>query len=263
MNTIFAVSRKVLKVFMSCCRSSSVNVTQPIPVVTNQLLLICDESPGNKEMPSINDSCEDALVVAPENKSMSQSMSVSVESNSDRWVYTLCPETATPLERRFVTRKELKSMKEDIIYEIWKIAEFQESIGKQIQEAEIRNEIRKVEMSLIAEFQESLSQLVQLSIGKQIQEAFSQQADEIASLRSQVSLLQTSSSIPSQTTIPDVELDGLDDSIKITSSIPEVGVDACDETNSLSSGTSITVDYMQDVTVLRDNKKVAKVNLYS
>ena len=254
MNTIFAVSRKVLKVFMSCCRSSSVNVTQPIPVVTNQRLLICDESPGNKEIPSTSDSCEDALVVAPENKSMSQSMSVSVESNSDRSVYTLCPETATPLERSFVTRKELKSMKEDIIDEIRKFAEFQESIGKQIQE---------VEVSLIAKFQESLSQQVQISIGKQIQEAFSQQADEIASLRSQVSLLQTSSSIPSQTTIPDFELDGLDYSIKITSSTPDVGVDACGETNSLPSGTSITVDDMQDVTVLRNKKKVAKVNLYS
>ena len=227
MNTIFAVSRKVLKVFMSCCRSSSVNVTQPIPVVTNQLLLIYDESPGNKEMPSINDSCEDALVVAPENKSMSQSMSVSVESNSDRSVYTLCPETATPLERSSVTRTELKSMKEDIIDEIRKIGELQQSLRKQIQEG------------------------------------ISQQADEIASLRSQVSLLQTSSSIPSQTTFSDVELDGLDYSIKITSSIPDVGVDACGETNSLPSGTSITVDDMQDVTVLRNKKKVAKVNLYS
>ena len=176
-----------------------------------------------------------ALVVAPENKSMSQSMSVSVDSHSDRSVYTLCPETATPLERSSVTRTELKSMKEDII-----------------------DEIRK-----IAEFQESLSQLVQMSIGKQIQEAFSQQADEIASLRSQVSLLQISSSIPSQTTIPDVELDGLDYSIKITSSIPDVGVDACGETNSLPSGTSIIVDDMLDVTVLRNKKKVAKVNLYS
>ena len=209
MNTIFAVSRKVLKVFMSCCRSSSVNVRQPIPVVTNQRLLICDESPGNKEIPSMSVSCEDTLVVAPENKSMSQSMSVSVDSHSDRSVYTLCPKTATPLERSFVTRTELKSMKEDIIYEIRKIAEFQESLCQQLQ----------------------------MSIGNQIQEAISHQADEIASLRSQVSLLQNSSSIPSQTTIPDVELDGLDDSIKITSSIPEVGVDACGETNSLPSGT--------------------------
>ena len=61
-----------------------------------------------------------------------------------------------------------------------------------------------------------------MSIGKQIQVAFSQQADEIASLRPQVSLLKIRSSISSQTTIPGADLYTLDDSIKITYSIPKI-----------------------------------------